>query len=528
MAVCSQEFASLFRFSFHPPGRCLGRLGLATCLWAGALCMEVQATDWIVNPGGSIQAAIVGATDGDRVLVQPGTYWEVMDLLGKQLEIIGVGGADFTVIDGTGFNDTIFKLISGEPTGTVIRGFTLTGGAGRPLPSSFGFDYYGGAIHVNGGSQLQVAGCLIVDNARGTGTFAGGIYSGGRSTSGVPSHVDVIACEISDNEAWASGGATLADWYGTMSFDRCTVVNNRSNNFFGQQGGISMANYGQVWVQNSIVWANQGTEIGAFGYPYNKGTKATVRYTDVDGGFAGTANMNLDPQFVNPGAGNYTLQATSPCIDAGDPATPPDCDGTVVDMGAHGPACTVDCNGNGIPDSVDILNGTSTDCDANGIPDECDVASDDSNDWNGDGIHDACASANYCTATPNQTGLPAVIGLLGSPSVSANSFTMVATQMPVGEMGYFVMSQSSGFIPNVGGSAGNLCLGIPFYRFNRPPAGQVLNSGATGSFSFTADLMNLPGAMAFNPGASWYFQAWFRDSAGGTSNFTDGIEVMFR
>jgi hypothetical protein len=32
-----------------------------------------------------------------------------------------------------------------------------------------------------------------------------------------------------------------------------------------------------------------------------------------------------------------------------------------------------DCNGNGILDSCDIANGTSTDADADGIPDDCEV-----------------------------------------------------------------------------------------------------------------------------------------------------------
>jgi hypothetical protein len=36
-----------------------------------------------------------------------------------------------------------------------------------------------------------------------------------------------------------------------------------------------------------------------------------------------------------------------------------------------GPACAADCNGNGIPDNVDIANGTSNDDDGNGVPDEC-------------------------------------------------------------------------------------------------------------------------------------------------------------
>ncbi len=33
-----------------------------------------------------------------------------------------------------------------------------------------------------------------------------------------------------------------------------------------------------------------------------------------------------------------------------------------------------DCNGNGIPDSIDIATGTSKDCNSNGIPDECEAS----------------------------------------------------------------------------------------------------------------------------------------------------------
>jgi hypothetical protein len=494
------------RFSSSPLAR---RAHLSALAISCMLCSNALATDWIVSPGESIQAAIAGASDGDRILVQPGTYTEVMDLLGKRLEVIGVGGFQVTVIDGTGLNNTLFYVANGEPTGTRISGFTLTGGAGLPLPSSWGFDYYGGAVHANAGSQLQVDNCLITRNGLGTGTFAGGIYSGGRSTGGTPTHVDVLVCEISDNEAWASGGATLVDWYGTMLLDRCTVVGNRSNAFFGQQGGISMANYGLVWVQNSIVWGNQGVQIGPFGPPYDKGTKATVTYCDVQNGFTGTGNLNADPQFVNPGAGDYTLSPTSPCIDAGDPASPPDCDGSRVDMGSYGPDCGIDCNGNGIDDSFEI-------------------SGDPSLDWNGDGVLDECSTANYCTANPNTTGNGAVMSLSGSPVILDNDFTMTASLMPMGELGYFLMASSQGFLPGAGGTAGNLCLGFPVYRFNKAPKGQVLNSGSGGAFSFSPDLNNLPQRVVFVPGSSWFFQAWFRDSAASTSNFTDGIEVMFR
>ena len=35
-----------------------------------------------------------------------------------------------------------------------------------------------------------------------------------------------------------------------------------------------------------------------------------------------------------------------------------------------------DCNGNGVPDSCDILAGTSADCNVNGTPDECESSLD--------------------------------------------------------------------------------------------------------------------------------------------------------
>ena len=81
--------------------------------------------------------------------------------------------------------------------------------------------------------------------------------------------------------------------------------------------------------------------------------------------------------------------------------------------------------------------------------------------------------------------------------------------------GYFFASQTQDFIANPGGSQGNLCLGGNIDRF------LVLSSGSYGSF-----WLNLPQwAM---PGETWNFQAWFRDNnPGPTSNFTDGVSVLF-
>jgi len=71
-----------------------------------------------------------------------------------------------------------------------------------------------------------------------------------------------------------------------------------------------------------------------------------------------------------------------------------------------------DCNGNGIPDTCDIANGTSTDCNHNGIPDSCDIANGTSRDDNHDGVPDESRAKmlNLSTRLRVQTGNNVMIG----------------------------------------------------------------------------------------------------------------------
>jgi hypothetical protein len=137
----------------------------------------------------------------------------------------------------------------------------------------------------------------------------------------------------------------------------CTIVENSSY-------GIEATS---PTVANSIVYFNNlpdGAQI--------KSNRATVTYCDVQGGWEGDGNIDADPLFVSLGqwaddiwtSGDYHLrsqgwrwdsgtgawvsdEATSPCIDAGDPAselldellTTPLGDAAVntrIDMGAYG------------------------------------------------------------------------------------------------------------------------------------------------------------------------------------------------
>jgi FG-GAP repeat/Lectin C-type domain len=185
-----------------------------------------------------------------------------------------------------------------------------------------------------------------------------------------------------------------------------------------------------------------------------------------------------------------------------------------------------------LPEHPGVVEVISADCDGDGLPDAYQIAQEPWLDWNGDGVLDGCTSPNYCTATANSTGVPSVIGADGSPLMTDNAFTLEAWDLPLNEFAYFLMSESTAFVPGFGGSQGNLCVGSPIVRLNNPSdGGGVLNSGASGQVNLTLDLKNLPQGIVLAPGDVWYFQLWHRDfdlAIGPTSNTSDGIEAMFR
>lgn len=134
----------------------------------------------------------------------------------------------------------------------------------------------------------------------------------------------------------------------------------------------------------------------------------------------------------------------------------------------------------------------------------------------------------YCSAqAPNSSGTVAQIQATGFETAAINSVTLVASQMPPGEFGFFLNSLEEGFVPMPGGSAGNLCLGGQIGRYST----DLFSTGA-GSASLLLDLGSTPtpaGMATIGAGRTWRFQAWFRDTAAGSgvSNFTSGVSIAF-
>ena len=92
-------------------------------------------------------------------------------------------------------------------------------------------------------------------------------------------------------------------------------------------------------LSNTIIWGH----VWSFTSTHPLTMTMAADYSDVEGGWPGIDNLNLDPLFV--GSGDYHLQSGSPAIDAGDNAAAPAVDldgvprpvpvGGLVDMGAY-------------------------------------------------------------------------------------------------------------------------------------------------------------------------------------------------
>ena len=131
---------------------------------------------------------------------------------------------------------------------------------------------------------------------------------------------------ISGNTARYGGGIYCT--YSSLSLENVTIIGNTATASIGG-GGINCAASSYPIFINSILRNNSPEEIQDY---YGS---VIVTYSDIEGGWTGAGNIDIDPLLIDPGNGDYHLQLTSPCIDAGDPTSPLDPDGTIVDMGAY-------------------------------------------------------------------------------------------------------------------------------------------------------------------------------------------------
>ena len=196
-------------------------------------------------------------------------------------------------------------------------------GAAGAAPNHIRSNLGGGLVNVGdaGVGYICVSNCTLHDNSSSSGA---GVSSQNATTL-------VQNSLLTGNHATGSGGAAIVTG-GSLSLIGCTIV---ANTAAAGTGGVSVSS-GTATLASSILWGNSGGQLQG---------PATVQYCDVQGGCTGTGNVDADPVFVAPAAGDYHLRRCSPCVNAGNPAYTPapgelDLDGQarilggVIEMGA--------------------------------------------------------------------------------------------------------------------------------------------------------------------------------------------------
>ena len=246
---------------------------------------------------------------------------------------------------------------------------------------------YGGGIACEDSAPL-IADCIFVSNEVTPGDYGGW----GAAISCDGSAATIRNCAMMYNVAHTGGGGVSFGHDSGGTVTNCTIIQNtgdggggiscRSNSFpaisnctiaynVAQTGGGIEAFEGSIaTLVNCVVWGNAPDHVYVWA-----GAEAVITFSDVQGGWPGEGNLNIDPLLTQ----DFThLSADSPCRDAGDPegdyAEQVDFDGeprvagTNVDMGSDE---FVDSDVDGLPDFWEVLHfGSPTAADPAGDPDD--------------------------------------------------------------------------------------------------------------------------------------------------------------
>jgi parallel beta-helix repeat protein/predicted outer membrane repeat protein len=324
------------------------------CLFLAAPAI---ATTWTVDDDGAdfpdadfvaIQDAIVAASNGDEVLVYPGTYTgtgsEVITTLGKVITVRAIGSVEATIIDGQGARRGV-GLSNNETVATVIDGFTITGGTAssngsivcsQSSPTIRNCLIVGnsaGGIFCQYSSSPTITNCMIENNTANYG--GGGIYC----TSNC--NPTIIDCTITNNTANNDGGGIYCTSNSSPTITGCAISYNTTVGTSSNGGGISCGFESNPTITNCVIEGNISDRDGGGIYCYSISSPTIVDSTISNN----TAN--------DDGGGIYCSSSSSTdltnAIICGN--TPDQIDGTWIDGGGTCVATICDdVNGDGVPD----------------------------------------------------------------------------------------------------------------------------------------------------------------------------------
>jgi len=334
----------------------------ATIIAAGVANQVIQLTAgyygpiWFVSTEGSnengdgtlqfpfatIQYGIDSASPFDTVLIAPGLY-ESDNQINIYSYPIVLGSHFLLYPDSTILvNETIVQninnsnqaiLIENQGIGSEIRGITVTVNADADYANGIRIENtqniylrdlqltgFGAIFGTGFGAWVENSDSIFIDRVEfadnNLPNSGGGLYS---SQSWVTVHNSVFHGNIG-----YAGYAVYAN-SGVININHCTFAENYVNYDPGEEASAIYASSNSVVnISNSILWENS-TSL----YAYENGI-INVQYSNVQGGWEGEGNIDADPLFCDPEAGDYILAESSPCVGTG-------LNGT--NMGAWGIGC---------------------------------------------------------------------------------------------------------------------------------------------------------------------------------------------
>ncbi len=307
--------------------------------------------------------AIVGAPGFGTEFVQPGSAYLFDTVTGMQTaKLVPLDAEEIDRFGGS-------VAISGT---TAIIGASGDDDNGSASGSAYVFDTVTG---------LQIAKLLPLDGA------AGDEFGSSVAVSGTTA---IIGARQDDDNGSASGSAYVFDTVTGMQVAKLLPLDGAGSAFFGWSVAIDGG--------AAIIGARQDNAQGSSsGSAYIFDAPSWLQRTKLlplDGAATDffAESVALSDPFAIVGATLDDDQGNNSGSAYRFTVSPPDCNSNGIpdDLDiANG--TSLDCNANQVPDSCDIADGTSLDCNANGIPDSCDVASGTSPDLDGNGFPDECA-----------------------------------------------------------------------------------------------------------------------------------------
>lgn len=158
----------------------------------------------------SIQGAIDASTDGDTILIGPGSYDESLNTGGKNITLRGINGYPQTILDPGGDSATLLTINGGE-TGLLIEGMTFRNGQNSSM------------TEINNDSTADFVSCRWLG---GTASSGAGLLMSGATVS-------FTDCQWLSNQTTNTGGAIDATNC-TLTFTGGKFITNQNS---GQKGG---------------------------------------------------------------------------------------------------------------------------------------------------------------------------------------------------------------------------------------------------------------------------------------------------